>query len=102
MAPKVINNWKDPKWWIVAEEVEMPMLWITMHAIVEGRHWSTLEKVFRQILMITPLGSDSLIFSVTTEGTLLLKVTLQRRLLFVPMPRLCLEAQPPLRGLKPL
>jgi hypothetical protein len=43
-----------------------------------------------------------MIFSVTTEGTPLLKVKLQRRLLFAPIPRVCLEAQPPLRGLKPL
>jgi hypothetical protein len=102
MAPKVTNNWKDHGWWIVAEEAEMPMLWITMHAIVEGRHWSALGKVFGQILMITPSGSDSLIFGVSAEGTPLLKVRLQRRLLFAPMPRVCLEAQPPLRRLKPL
>ena len=68
MAPKVRNDWKDHGWWIVAEEAEMPMLRITMHTIVEGRHWSALGKVFEQILMITPLESDSLIFSLTTEG----------------------------------
>jgi hypothetical protein len=102
MASKMTNNWKDHGWRIVAEGVEMPMLWITMHAIVEGRHWLALGKVFEQILMITPSGSNSLIFSVTAEGAPLLKVRLQRRLLFAPMPRVCLEAQPPLRGLKPL
>jgi hypothetical protein len=100
MVPKVTNDWKDHRWWIVAEEAKMPMLWITMHGIVEGRHWSALGKVFGQILMITSSGSNSLIFSVTAEGIPLLKVRLQRRLLFAPMPRVCLEAQPPLRGLK--
>jgi hypothetical protein len=86
MALKVTNDWKDHEWWIVAEEAEMPMLWITMHAIVEGRHWLALGKVFEQILMITPSGSNSLIFNVTVEGTP------QRKLLFAPIPRVCLEA----------
>jgi hypothetical protein len=48
----------------MAEEAEMLMLWITSHAVVEGRHWSALGKVFKQIRSITPLGTDSQIFSV--------------------------------------
>ena len=35
------NNWKDHGWWIMAEEAKMPMLWITSHDVVEGRHWCT-------------------------------------------------------------
>jgi hypothetical protein len=80
----------------------MPMFWITSHAVVEGRHWSALGKVFGQILSITPLGTDFQIFNVTMEGIPLQKFRLQRRLLFAPIPRVCLEAQPPLRGLRPL
>jgi hypothetical protein len=34
----------------MAEEAEKPMLWITNHAVLEGRHWSALEKEFGQIL----------------------------------------------------
>jgi hypothetical protein len=55
------------RWWIMAEEAEMPMLWITSHAAVEGRHWSALAKVFGQILSITPSGTDSHILSMTTD-----------------------------------
>jgi hypothetical protein len=39
MALKVTNDWDDHGWWIMAEEAEMPMLWITSRAVVEGRHW---------------------------------------------------------------
>jgi hypothetical protein len=39
---------------------------------------------------------------VTTEGIPLQKFRLQRKLLFAPIPRVCLQAQPPLRRLKPL
>jgi hypothetical protein len=39
MALKVTSDWNDHKWWIMAEEAEMPMLQITSHAVVEGRHW---------------------------------------------------------------
>jgi hypothetical protein len=38
MALKVTNDWKDHEWWIMAKEAEMPMLWITSHAVVEGRN----------------------------------------------------------------
>jgi hypothetical protein len=36
------------------------------------------------------------------EGIPSPKLRLQRRLLFAPVPRICLEAQPTFRGLKPL
>jgi hypothetical protein len=42
---KVTNDWKDYRWWIMAEEAEMPMLWITSHAVVEGRHKFTRRAV---------------------------------------------------------
>jgi hypothetical protein len=41
MAYKVTNDWKDHGWWIIAKEAEIPMLWITSHVVVEGRHWCT-------------------------------------------------------------
>jgi hypothetical protein len=64
MAHKVINDWKDHWWWIMAEEVEMPILWITSHAVVEGQHWLALGKVFGQFRSIIPSRTDSQIFSV--------------------------------------
>jgi hypothetical protein len=45
MVLKVRNDWKDHGWWIMAEEAEMPVLWITSHAVVEGRHWFTRRAV---------------------------------------------------------
>jgi hypothetical protein len=42
---KVTNDSKDHGWWIMAEEAEMPMLWITSHAVVEGQHWFTRKAV---------------------------------------------------------
>jgi hypothetical protein len=45
MTLKVTNDWNDHGWWIMAEEAEMPMLWITSHAVVEGRHWFTKRAV---------------------------------------------------------
>jgi hypothetical protein len=50
MATNAKEEWKDHGWWIMAEEAEKPMLWITNHAVLEGRHWSALEKEFGQIL----------------------------------------------------
>jgi hypothetical protein len=86
----------------MAEVAHMPMLWITTYAMVEGRHWLAMEKVFGQILSITPSGTESLIFTVRTEGIVSPKIRLQRMLLFAPIPRICLEAQPTFRGLRPL
>jgi hypothetical protein len=45
MALKVTNDSHDLGWWIMVEEVEMPMLWITSHAVVEGQHWFTRRVV---------------------------------------------------------
>jgi hypothetical protein len=55
------------------------MLWITDHAVLEGRHWSALGKEFGETLQITTSGSDFLIFHVHTA-----------------------EAKPPRKGLRPL
>jgi hypothetical protein len=74
MAQNVTNDWKDHRWWNMAKEVEIPMLWITSHVVVEGRHWSALGKVFGEILSITPSGTDSQIFTVTTGGDPFTKV----------------------------
>jgi hypothetical protein len=45
MALKVTNHWKDHGCWIMAEEAEMPMLWITSHAFVKGQHWFTRRAI---------------------------------------------------------
>jgi hypothetical protein len=50
MATNAKEEWKDHEWWIMAEEAEKPMLWITDHAMLEGRHWSVLGKEFEEIL----------------------------------------------------
>jgi hypothetical protein len=102
MAQKVTNDWKDHGWWIMAEAAQTLMLWITTYAVVEGRHWSAVGKVFEQILSITPSGTESLIFTVRTEGIVSPKIRLQKTLLFAPIPRICLEAQLTFRGLMPL
>jgi hypothetical protein len=93
MVQKLTNDWKDHGWWIMAEAAQMPMLCISTYVVVEGRHWSALRKVFRQILSITPSRTDSLIFIVPTEEIPSPKIKLQRRLLF---------AQSTFRKLKPL
>jgi hypothetical protein len=38
MATNAKEEWKDHGWWIMVEEVEKSMLWITDHAVLEGRH----------------------------------------------------------------
>jgi hypothetical protein len=102
MATNAKEEWKDHGWWIMAEKVEKPMLWITDHAVLEGRHWSVLGKEFGQILQITISRTDFLIFHAHTDDDPLLKYKLQRRLLFASVPRVCVEAKPPLKGLRPL
>jgi hypothetical protein len=94
MATNTKEEWKDHRWWIMAKEAEKPMLWITDHAVLEGRHWSTLGKEFGEILQITTLGSDFLIFHVHTAEDPLLRYKLQRRFLFASVPRVCLKAKP--------
>jgi hypothetical protein len=42
MALKVTNDWNDHGWWIIAEEAEMLMLWITSHVV---RHWFTRRAI---------------------------------------------------------
>jgi hypothetical protein len=77
----------------MAEEVAKPMLWITDHAVLEGRYWSALGKEFGEILQITTSGSDFLIFHVHTAEHPLLRYKLQRRLLFALFPHMCIEAK---------
>jgi hypothetical protein len=50
MATNAKEEWKDHRGWIMAEEAEKPMLWITDHAVLEGRYWSALGKEFGEIL----------------------------------------------------
>jgi hypothetical protein len=102
MATNAKKEWKDHGWWIMAEEAEKPMLWITDHAVLEGRHWLALGKEFGEILQITTSGSDFQIFHVHTAEDPLLRYKLQRRLLFASIPRICVEAKPPRKGLTPL
>ena len=60
----------------MAKVAQMPMLWITTYAVVEGRHWFAVGKVFGNILNITPLGIESLIFTMRTEGIVPPKIIL--------------------------
>jgi hypothetical protein len=73
MATNAKEECKDHGWWIMAEEAEKPMLWITDHAVLEVRHWSALGKEFGEILHITTSGSDILIFHVHTAEDPLLR-----------------------------
>jgi hypothetical protein len=86
----------------MAEAAQTPMLWITTYVVVEGRHWSAVGKVFGQILSSIPSRIESLIFTMRTEGIVSPPIKLQRTLLFATIPRICLEAQPTFRGLRPL
>ena len=74
----------------MATEPGKALLWITNHAVVEGKHWSTIGKQFGEILQIISFGKDFLIFRIHTEEDPLLKIKLQRKLLFAPIPELCM------------
>ena len=89
--------------WVVdyGQSVQTPMLWITTYVVVEGRYWSAVKKVLRQILSIIPSGTKYLIFIVHTDAIVSLKIGLHKTL-FAPILRIFLEAQPTFRGLKPL
>ena len=102
MATNMKEESKDHGWWIKVEEAEKPMLWITDHVVIEGRHWSALGKEFGEILQITTLGSDFLIFHVHTTKDPLVRYKLQRRLLFTLVSCICVEAKPPRKGFRPL
>lgn len=102
MAPKTHNEWVKHGWWISAEESEQPMLWITEHAVIEGRHWCALAKKFGHILNISPATNEYVLFSVTSPDSDLVKYRVQRKLLMAPIPQVCFDVDPPLRVLRPL
>jgi hypothetical protein len=102
MAPKAGNEWKDHGWWIKVDDSQKALLWITSHLVLDGRHWSVVGKAFGQITAISPLGSDDVLVTASTEGSSSSKIQLQRRLLFASIPRVCLEVEPVLRGMRGL
>jgi hypothetical protein len=68
------------------------------YTVVEGRYWSAVGKSFGEILSISPSGSDDVLVTMTSPS----KIRLQRRLLFAPIPRICLEGEIVIRGLRSL
>jgi hypothetical protein len=102
MALKVGNEWKEHGWWIKVDATQKPVLWITSYTVVEGRYWSIVGKSFGEISTISPSGSDDVLVTVSAEKTSPSKIRLQRRLLFVPIPRTCLEGEIVIRGLRSL
>jgi hypothetical protein len=59
-------------------------------------------KSFGEISTISPSGSDDVLFTVSAEETSPSKIRLQRRLLFAPIPKICLEGKIVIRGLRSL
>jgi hypothetical protein len=102
MALKVGNEWKEHGWWIKVLATQKPVLWITSYTVVEGRYWSAVGKSFGEISTISPSGSDDVLVTVSAEETSPSKIRLQRRLLFAPIPRICLEGEIVIRGLRSL
>jgi hypothetical protein len=78
------------------------MLWITSYTMVEGRYWSAVGKSFGEISTTSPSGSNDVLVTVSAEETSPSKIWLQRRLLFAPVPRICLEGEIVIRGLRSL
>jgi hypothetical protein len=99
MALKVGNDWEEYGWWIKVDATQKPVLWITSYTMVEGRYWSVVGKSFGEISTISPSGSDDVLVIVFAEETSPSKIRLQRRLLFAPIPRICLEGEIVIRGL---
>ena len=102
MALKIGNDWKEHGWWIQVDASQKPVLWITSYPVVEGRHWAAVGKSFGEISAISASGSADVLVTVTLEGSSPSKIRLQRRLLFAPIPRMFLEGEVILRGLRPL
>ena len=102
MALKVGNEWKEHGWWIQVDTTQKPMLWITSYIVVEGRHWFAVGKSFGEILTISPLGSADVLVTMSAEESSPSKIRLQRRLLFTPIPRICLDGGIVLRGVRSL
>ena len=100
MALKVGNEFqKEHGWWIKVDATQKHVLWITSYTVVEGRYWSAVGKSFREISTISPSGFDDVLVTMSTEETSPSKIQLQRRLLFAPIPRICLEGEIVIRGL---
>jgi hypothetical protein len=102
MVLKVGNEWKKHSWWIKVDATQKHVLWITSYTVVEGRYWSAVGKSFREILTISPSGFDDVLVIVSAEETSPSKIRLQRRLLFAPILRICLEGEIVIRGLQSL
>jgi hypothetical protein len=102
MALKIGNEWKEHGWWIKVDATQKPVLWITSYTVVEGRYWSAVEKSFGEISTISPSGSDDVLVTVSVEESSASKIRLQRRLLFAPILRICLEGEIVIRGLRSL
>jgi hypothetical protein len=96
------NEWKEHGSWIKVNATQKPVLWITSYTVVEGRYWSAVGKSFGEISTISPSGSDDVLVTVSAEETSPSKIRLQRRLLFAPIPRICLEGEIVIRGLRSL
>jgi hypothetical protein len=99
MALQVGNEWKEHGWWIKVDATQKPVLCITSYMVVEGRYWSAVGISFGEILAISPSGSDDILVTVFADETSPSKIRLQRRLLFAPIPRICLEGEIVIRGL---
>jgi hypothetical protein len=69
---------------------------------LEGRYWSAVGQSFGEISTSSPSGSDDVLVIVSVEETSPSKIRLQRRLLFAPIPRICLEVEIVIRGLRSL
>jgi hypothetical protein len=72
------------------------------YTMVEGRCWSAVGKSFGEISTISPSGFDDVFVIVSAEETSPSKIRLQRSLLFAPIPRICLEGEIVIRGLRSL
>jgi hypothetical protein len=59
-------------------------------------------KSFGEISTISPSGSDDVLVTVFAEETSPSKIRLQRKLLFAPIPRICLEGEIVIRRLRSL
>jgi hypothetical protein len=79
---------------------------------LEGRYWSAVGKSFGEISTrnvdgkkfrhFLPSGSDDVLVTVSVEESSASKIRLQRRLLFAPILRICLEGETVIRGLRSL
>jgi hypothetical protein len=72
------------------------------YTVVEERYWSAVGKSFGEISTISPSGSDDVLVIVSAEKTSASKIQLQKRLLFAPIPRICLEGEIVIRRLRSL